>query len=188
MKGRSAIFPILLCTFLALAAFFQNIFFVPPARSDSPACESFGIMRFPEKKEAPAFSLKSLGGNTVSLSDLRGKPVILFFWGSWCIACKEDIALLQKFAEGKKDYITILTIAVDGEREKRVRGIIKDNKVTLPVLLVLKENVIKNYGINAIPVTYLISAEGFIAGKILGQRDWSAPDAWSAIKEVFHLR
>jgi hypothetical protein len=92
---------------------------------------------------------------------------------------------LQKFAEEKKNQLTVFTIAVDGEREKRVRNIIKDNKVTLPVLLVFKENVIKNYGINAIPVTYLISAEGFMAGKILGQRDWSAPDAWSAVKEVF---
>ena len=188
MKGRLAVFPILLCTFLAFAAFFQNIFFVPPARSDSPACESFGITRFHQKKEAPAFSLKSLDGNTISLSDLRGKPVILFFWGSWCTACKEDMALLQKFAEGKKNQLTVLTIAVDGERGNRIRGIIKDNRVTLPVLLVLKENVIKNYGINAIPVTYLISAEGFMAGKILGQRDWSAPDAWSAVKEVFNLR
>ena len=188
MKRKMRVFPILSAIFLALAVFVQNVLFVPPARSDSPACESFGITRFPERKEAPAFSLKSLGGNTVTLSDLRGKPTILFFWGSWCTACKEDMALLQKFADGKKDQITIFTIAVDGEREKRVRGIIKDNKVTLPVLLVLKENVIKNYGINAIPVTYLISAEGYMAGKILGQRDWSSPDAWSAIKEVFHLR
>jgi hypothetical protein len=52
----------------------------------------------------------------------------------------------------------------------------------------LKEKIMENYGIRGwVPITYLIDPEGLIVGKIVGPRDWSAPEAWSAIKEVFSL-
>jgi peroxiredoxin len=160
-----------------------------PSANISPACESFGIQRFQEKKESIPFSLKDLNGNQVSLSDYKGKPVLLFFWATWCIACKEDIVLLEKFSVGKNDQLAILAIVIDGERKERVKRIIKENKITLPVLLVLKEKILDNYRVwGWVPVTFLIDREGLVVGKIVGQRNWSAPEAWSAIKEVFSLR
>lgn len=160
----------------------------PPAKSDSSPCEAFGILQFKDKKEAPPFSLKGLDGNTTALSSLRGKPVLLFFWGSWCVACKEDMPVLQKFSESKRDQLTIFTVAVDGEREKRIQKIVKDLKINLPVLLVYKEKVLKDYSVNVIPLGILINQEGLWVGKIIGQRDWSAPEAWLALKELFSLR
>jgi peroxiredoxin len=154
----------------------------------SPTFESFGIQRFQGKKEAIAFSLKDLNGNQVALNDYRGKPMILFFWGSYCDACEEDIVLLEKFFEGKKDKLEILTIAIDGEREKRVKSVVKKNKITLPVLLDVKEKIARNYGVRMIPTTFLINREGWMEGMIVGQRDWCGPTALSAIKELFDLR
>ena len=85
--------------------------------------------------------------------------------------------------------MTIFTIFVDGERRERVKRIVKEHKITLPILLVLKEKILDNYGVwGWFPVTYLIDGESIIVGKIVGQRDWSAPEAWSAIKEIFSLR
>ena len=54
-----------------------------PSQPESPSCDSFSIQRFPERKEAPAFSLMSLEGKQVSLSDYRGKPVLIVFWATW---------------------------------------------------------------------------------------------------------
>lgn len=55
-----------------------------PSPPESPSCNSFGIQRFPEKKEAPGFSLKELlDGKQISLSDFRGKPVLIVFWATW---------------------------------------------------------------------------------------------------------
>lgn len=159
-----------------------------PPRTSS-AYESFGIQNFHEKREAIPFSLKDLNGNQISLSDYKEKPVLLFFWATWCISCKEDILLLEKFSEGRRDQLTILTIVIDGERERRVKRIIEKYKITLPVLLVLKEKILDQYGVwGWVPVTFLIDKEGLIVGKIVGQRDWSSPEAWTAIKEVFSLR
>jgi cytochrome oxidase Cu insertion factor (SCO1/SenC/PrrC family) len=54
-----------------------------PSQPECPSCDSFGIQRYQEKKEAPAFSLKGLDGNHVSLSDSKGKPVLIVFWATW---------------------------------------------------------------------------------------------------------
>ena len=158
-----------------------------PSSADCPSCASFGVQRFPAKKEAPPFSLRNLDGSRNSLAALRGKPVLLFFWGSWCDSCKEDMLLLQKFAEGKTDRISIFTIVVDGEREKRIRQIVDKLKITLPVLMILKENVIDTYEIRMVPMVAVINQEGSLVGKIIGQRDWCKPEAWSVVKELCGL-
>ena len=54
-----------------------------PPQPEHPSCDAFGIQRSPEKKEAPSFSLKGLNGNQVSLSDFKGKPVLVVFWATW---------------------------------------------------------------------------------------------------------
>jgi cytochrome oxidase Cu insertion factor (SCO1/SenC/PrrC family) len=48
-----------------------------------PSCDSFGMQRYQDKKEAPAFSLRGLDGKQVSLSDFKGKPVLIVFWATW---------------------------------------------------------------------------------------------------------
>ena len=174
------------------------VFLIPPLQAENPlpsdhpncpSCPSFGVQIFSEKKVAPPFSLKSLDGNRISLSDFKGKPVLLFFWCTWCATCKEDMVLLEKFSIGKREQLTILLLAIDGEREKKVRQIIKERKISLPVLLVLKEKIMEDYGITGwVPQTFLIDREGLMVGKTMGQRDWTSPVAWSSLREIFSLR
>jgi len=160
-----------------------------PSQPDSSSCSSFGVQRFQEKKEAPAFSLNSLDGKQVSLSDFKGKPVLLTFWATWCASCKEEMPLLEKFFAGKKDQLAILLITIDGERKKAAQKVISENKITLPVLLLLKEKVMDHYMVRGwVPQTFLIDREGVLVGKIVGQRDWCSPEAWSCLKELFELR
>jgi thiol-disulfide isomerase/thioredoxin len=144
-----------------------------PSQPECPPCDSFGVQRPQEKKEAPAFSLKSLDGNQVSLRDFRGKPVLIVFWATWCDSCKEEMPVLEKFSQGKRDQLTILLIAIDGERKRKVQ----------------QEKVMDQYGVRGwIPLTFLIDQEGMLVGKIVGQRDWSSAEAWSSMKELFSLR
>ena len=158
------------------------------AQTDCPSCSTFGVQRFSEKKVASPFSLKMADGKQVSLSDFKGKPVVFTFWASWCESCKEEIPLIEKFSQGKRDQITVFLVAIDGENEKRIQRIIKDKKITLPVLLDVKEKIARTYGIRMVPTTFLINPEGTMVGMIVGQRDWDAPEAWSAMKELFALR
>jgi peroxiredoxin len=87
---------------------------------------------------------------------------------------------------GKREQLTILTLAIDGEKEKRVRRFVERCKVTLPVLLDMNEKVARAYGVKMVPTAYLLDQEGMMLGMMMGQRDWSSPIAWSAIKELLN--
>lgn len=150
--------------------------------------ESFGIQILHLKREAPSFSLKDLNGQELTLSGLKGTPLLLFFWGSYCPACKEDIVLLQKFAHQMGDLLQVFTIAVDGENEKRVRRTVWNLRITLPVLLDPKEKTARLYGIRMVPAAVVVDRDGLIQGMIVGQRDWCHPNAFSEIKAILNLR
>ncbi len=150
--------------------------------------ESFGIQRLREKREAPPFSLKTLEGNQITLADLKGKPILLTFWASYCGSCKEEMPIIEKFSAGKRDHLNFFTMVIDGQNEKRVQRFVKGSKITLPVILDVKERVAREYGVRMVPTTFLIDPAGMILGLIVGERDWSLPEVWPAIKEVFNLR
>ena len=95
---------------------------------------------------------------------------------------------MDKYFRKNSEPIEILTLAIDGEKEKRVKSIVKDEKVTLPVLLDRKEVIARAYGVRMVPTAFLISREGMMEGVIIGQRDWCAPEALLAIQELLNLR
>jgi peroxiredoxin len=109
------------------------------------------------------------------------------FWATWCPSCTEEIGFLEKFSNGKREQFTILMLAIDGEKDKKVRRLISQNKITLPVLLDPKEKTARAYGVKFIPIIFLIDREGMVVGKIVGERDWTSPEAFSAIREIFDL-
>ncbi len=152
------------------------------------ACESFGIVKSLVERKAPPFCLKTLNGGQVTLDDFRGKPVLVKFWATWCPSCVEELPMMVRFSQEIKDQLVILMPAIDGEKEKKVRRVIEKNKVALPVLLDPKAKTARAYGVNMIPVSFLINGEGLILGTVLGERDWSSPKAWLAVKELFTLR
>lgn len=154
----------------------------------SSACDSFGVAKSQGERRAPAFCLKALDGNQILLDDLKGKHILLKFWATWCPSCLEELPMMQKFSEGSKDQVVILMAAIDGEKEKKVQRLIKEKKITLPVLLDPRAKTARAYGVNMIPVSFLINREGLIAGTVVGERDWASPKAWSAVKELFDLR
>ena len=101
-----------------------------PSQMSQPSSNPFGIQRLEEKKEAPPFCLKTLNGGKVSLSDYQGRLVLLVFWATWCPSCVEELPLLEKFMAKNKDQLTVLTLAIDGEKEKKIRRIVNENKIT----------------------------------------------------------
>ena len=72
-------------TAILLIPFLQVGMAASLSQPEYPSCNSFGIQRFQERKQAPAFSLKSLNGEQISLSDFKGKPVLITFWATWCV-------------------------------------------------------------------------------------------------------
>ena len=191
MKMRSRclfLLLIFLVISLLLASVRKDAYSAPSLPSPCPSCEAFGVQVLEMRKDAPLFTLKSLSGTSYSLKDFKGKPVLVLFWATWCPSCCEELPVLDKsFTERQGELVTLL-LAIDGEKVKRVRGFIEKNKIKLPVLLDEKEKIARSFGVNFIPAAFLIDPEGRIVARIVGERDWSLPVAWSAIKELLCLR
>ena len=182
----------LLLTVLSVSLLFalirENACAAPSPTPSCPSCEAFGVQVLEMQKDAPPFTLKSLSGTRYSLKDFKGKPVLVKFWATWCPSCCEELPVIDKSFREKLEPLVIPLLAIDGEKEKRVRGFIEKNKISLPVLLDEKEKIARAYGVNFIPAAFLIDREGRIIARIVGERDWSSPVAWSAMKELLSLR
>jgi len=115
-------------------------------------------------KLAPDFKLQSLGGQTVSLSDFRGNPVLLNFWASWCGPCRAEMPFLQEIFESKEwsgKGLIILTIDI-GESPSRVKEFMESYVLSFPVLLDTDRNLALEYNIRGIPTTFFIDKDGII--------------------------
>ena len=127
---------------------------------------------------SPDFTLTSLDGKEITLSELRGKKVILNFWNTWCPPCKAEMPHMQDYYErfGEKENVEILAVNLTaGERD--VTADAKINTVmtfknsyalTFPILIDAKSSLEKKYQILAIPTTFFIDSKGTIQYVIEG--------------------
>lgn len=122
---------------------------------------------FQVDNRAPAFTLQNLDGDDVTLSDSRGKIVMVNFWATWCGPCKDELPHIQAVSDSwSDDKLVILAIALrDLEDLATVEQYIEQNEYTFPVLFDSEGNVKTLYGITSgipIPRTFFIDAEGII--------------------------
>ncbi len=125
--------------------------------------------RFAKSTVAPDFSLESLEGKNVRLSDLRGKAVLLNFWATWCGPCKIE---MPWFVELQNQYgregLQVVGVAMDDASKEDIAKFAKDMGVNYPILIG-KESVGDQYGgIPALPESFFIGRDGKIMDKIIG--------------------
>ncbi|MED1471183.1 redoxin domain-containing protein [Bacillus salipaludis] len=116
--------------------------------------------------KAPDFELKTLAGDKIKLSDLRGKKVMLNFWATWCPPCKAEMPAMEKFYKQKDKDLVILAVNIDPQLD--VKGFVNKNKITFPILLDTDDQVNETYQILSIPTTYFINTKGIIENKFTG--------------------
>ena len=124
-------------------------------------------------KIAPDFSLKTLKGNTVNLSDFKGKVIIIDFWATWCPPCRAEIPHFVSLYEKYRDEgFQMLGVVLD-KNKASIEDFAKEYKINYP-LLIPDEKILKDYGpIIYIPTTFLISGDGRIYKRYIGYQDKS---------------
>ncbi|MFD2182798.1 TlpA family protein disulfide reductase [Rhodoplanes azumiensis] len=123
---------------------------------------------------APAgIALDSTTGGRVALDDLRGRPVVLHFFATWCDPCRAELPLLAAFADGRDDLITI---AVDvGEVDGRVTRFADQVGWRRPVALDRDRAVARAFGVTALPTTIVLDATSTPRLIAEGDLDWRDP-------------
>jgi cytochrome c biogenesis protein CcmG, thiol:disulfide interchange protein DsbE len=118
---------------------------------------------------APAlnFSLESLSGEKVTLSDFKGQVVLINYWATWCIPCKAEMPLLQRYADRYQKDLVVLAVN-DGEPVELITPFVQELNLTLPVLLDPNETVTQQYRIRGFPTTIFVDQDGKIRYQHIG--------------------
>lgn len=110
----------------------------------------------------PGFSLYGLDGRQHSLSEFKGKVMMINFWGTFCPPCAEEMpAIQEQYALWKEKGVAVLGVNLD-EETITVQSFIKQNKVTFPILFDEKLRITRKYGVNSYPTTFFINRQGRI--------------------------
>ena len=114
--------------------------------------------------KAPDFTVLDANGNTVKLSDMVGKPVVLNFWASWCPPCRQEMPDFDKVYKELGDKIHFFMVdAVDGARETMEKGeaFIAESGFSFPVYYDVEREAVTQFGIRAYPTSFFIDKEGY---------------------------
>jgi peroxiredoxin len=122
--------------------------------------------------KAPDFELKTLAGDTVKLSDLKGKKVMLNFWATWCPPCKAEMPAMEEFHKEAGDEVVILAVNIDPHLD--VKAFVDENGITFPIPLDAEDKVNETYQVLSIPTTYFIDTKGNIGNKYIGAMNHDA--------------
>jgi peroxiredoxin len=123
-----------------------------------------------EGKAAPDFTLKTIDGKEIKLSDQKGDVVVVDFWATWCPPCRESLPHLQKVSADKELAGKGLKVfAVDAQEElNAIQTFLTKNKLTFTVPMDTDGSAMKAYGVQGIPTTVIIGRDGVVQKAFVG--------------------
>ncbi len=128
--------------------------------------ETGSEVEFASGKPAPDFTLKNLAGEDVSLSDYRGKIVLVNFWATWCGYCDMEMPDMQRL-DDENDDLVVLAVDVMEDVET-VENYIKEGGYNFDVVLDEDGSISKTYLVSGFPTSYFIDPEGVLLGGVPG--------------------
>ena len=144
---------------------------------DSPYNPSSGL-QVAKGLPAPNFSLPDLDGKMVSLSDYRGKVVLLNIWATWCPPCVEEMPSMEKlYQELQAEGFEILAVSIDESGAQDVLPFMKKHKLSFPALIDSRGTLKGLYQTTGVPESFIIDKDGMLVEKVIGPRGWAVPEA-----------
>jgi len=118
---------------------------------------------------APDFTLQTMTGEPLALSDLRGKAVVLNFWATWCPPCRAEMPELQAaYAAYAPGGLVVLGVN-QAEDRATVQAFLDELGLTFPVVLDTQYEAASRYSVNSLPTTFFIDRDGVIRDIVVGQ-------------------
>lgn len=118
---------------------------------------------------AADFVVPTLDGSSIQLNDLRGRPVILYFWATWCGSCTFDMPVIETFYQRETDSGLVVLAVNVGQSETTVRDFVAEGGYTFPVGLDGNMDIGRTYRLLGFPSTYFIDPDGVVRSVRMGQ-------------------
>lgn len=135
--------------------------------------------------EMPNFTFPDINGREVSLSDHRGKVVLVNVWATWCPPCRQEMPSMQSLYEKfKGENFEILAVSIDSEGREAVAPFMRKMNLTFPALLDPGETIRSLYGITGVPESFIIDKQGILVEKIIGPINWATPEVFFFFKDL----
>ncbi len=128
-----------------------------------------------ERPPAPDFKLIDTQSKAHSLSDYRGKVVLLNFWATWCEPCRKEIPSLQRAWEYLRPKGGVVLAINYGDSGPVIDQFLKEVPVNFPVLLSVDDDLLTQWSVKGLPMTFVIDPQGRIAYRIPGDLEWDKP-------------
>ena len=119
---------------------------------------------------APNFTAETIEGSEITLKELRGKPIILNFWASWCPPCRAEMpAFQQAWTEfGDSDLLILAVHTTYQDSLQDAESFVQEYKLEFPILLDVTGRASASYQIHSLPTTFLIDRQGIIQKTLIG--------------------
>ncbi len=117
---------------------------------------------------APDFTLDMLDGRAITLSDLQGQVVLINFWASWCLPCREEMPAIQQVYERYRDQGFVVLAVNLQEEDAHVAAFVDQLELTFPVLMDRDGDVFDRYRVMALPSTFFLDRAGVIQDLAVG--------------------
>lgn len=121
-----------------------------------------------EGKPAPDFALSTMDGVPIRLAELRGRPVVLNFWASWCVPCLQEHPGVQKVASLYTRRGVVFLGVIYGDTPEAAQEFLNKHGSAYPSLIDPEQRTAIDYGVAGVPETFVITRDGQIARKFVG--------------------
>jgi cytochrome c biogenesis protein CcmG/thiol:disulfide interchange protein DsbE len=119
---------------------------------------------------APEFELSTLDGGTLSSDDLKGHPVVVNFWASWCVPCREEAPSLERTWRRYKDDGVVFVGVNIKDAESDAKAFVEEFDITYPVVRDLDQRLTRSFGVQGLPETFFIDHNWTFVGAESGAR------------------
>lgn len=134
----------------------------------------------------PALQFETASEKKQTLTDYRGKGVVLNVWVTWCLPCKAEMPALDRLATAvASDKVVVLPVSIDSKGLKVVQQFYTANRIThLPILLDPDGGIARALKVPGIPTTVIVNRKGLIVGRAIGAVEWDAPASVALLRRL----
>jgi thiol-disulfide isomerase/thioredoxin len=189
LSSRSLKLAVLTCALLAGGCDRQSGEAAQPQASESAAPQGAGVVqgavdRSHKGSALPDFTLSDPQGKKLRLESLKGKPLLLNLWATWCGPCVAELPMLGKLAVERVGKLQVVIVSQDMETGKVAEFLSAHGAVQFDPWLDPNNELLGHYRTETLPTTVLYDAEGREVWRYVGAHDWSSPETAAMLEEA----